>query len=339
AGPAVVVSQFAMFMCRAEEIARWRERKALKTSIRGAFATIRLRTTMRSADTPQVDPLTREQDLRTVNVWVHDAPGVNYTILVLNMSRIRLINLADSSISDEQLTAVLRDLTLPSLEILSISRSGIDPAALGGLFARHPRLQKFTSLAPKPSSPLISSPLAHPTLSRIEATGTENICFTMDALHLSPHLATFVFTHTHDASGSLNKLTPAFRLLSQCSLNAYLELTIFESPASASSNAEPLFDESDDEVTSTAAALYCVRTFVMSCSSADTATQTLPWLMLFPSLLRVTFYLRLTGKQPRDEDPYLIKDSWPDDELKRLKRELDKNLAHVRNVSAQRCTA
>ncbi|KAJ7748078.1 hypothetical protein B0H16DRAFT_1888547 [Mycena metata] len=347
AGPVVVVGQFGMFMCRAEEIAGWRldalqfnpvsERNALTTRIRGTSTTITLRTTMRIADTPPREVFMRAEvlnDLRTVNVWVHDAPGVTYTMLVFNISDIKLLDLADSTIPDEQLTAVLRDLTLPSLRILNISRSSVDPTALGGFLARHPKLQEFTSLAPKPSSPLISSPLAHPQLSRIEATGTDNICLAMDALHFSPLLCTFVFTLTHDAANSLNNLSPAFRLLSQRSLNAHLKLTIFESPDNPSSMDEPLFD---DEAAPIARALHCVYSVVISCSSTDVGIRTLPWLILLPNLLRVKFLLKLTGKNPRHEDPYLIEDSWPDAELKRLKRELDKNLAHVQNLSAQRC--
>ncbi|KAJ7730175.1 hypothetical protein B0H16DRAFT_1585638 [Mycena metata] len=359
-GPVVVVGQFGMFMCRAEDIAGWRldalqfnpvsERNALTTRIRGTSTTIMLQTTMPIAGTPPPSPLTREQvlqDLRTVNVWVHDAPGITfnvwvhdapgitYTMLGFNISDIKLLDLNDSPISDQQLTAVLRDLTLPSLRILNISRSSVDPTALGGFLARHPKLQEFTSLAPKPSSPLISSPLAHPQLSRIEATGTDNICLAMDALHLSPLLYTFVFSYTHDAASSLNNLTPAFRLLSQRSLIAHLELTIFESPNNPSSMDEPLFD---DEAASIARALHCVYSVVISCSSTDMGIRTLPWLILFPNLLRVKFLLKLTGKYPRHEDPYLMEDSWPDAELKRLKRELEKNLAHVQNVSAQRCT-
>ncbi|KAJ7718938.1 hypothetical protein B0H16DRAFT_1608145 [Mycena metata] len=343
AGPVVVVDQFAMAMCRAEEIAQWRlqlnpafERKALTTRIRGALVTIGLRTKPRIAGTPQFDPLMREQtlkDLRTVNIWVHDAPGVNCTMLIFNIPYIRRLDLTDSPVSDEQLTAVLWNLTLPSLEILNISRSGVDPTALRSFLARHPGLQQFTSLAPKPSSPLISSPLAHPQFSRIEATGTENICLAMDALHLSPLLNTFVFIPTRDAASSLNSLIPAFRLLSQRSLDAHLELTIFESPSSPSSLDEPLFD---DEAASIARALHCVCSVVISCSSVDMGIRTLPWLILFPGLLWVEFLLKLTGKYPRHEDPYLVEDSWLDAELKRLKRELDKNLGHVQNVSAHR---
>ncbi|KAJ7734588.1 hypothetical protein B0H16DRAFT_151731 [Mycena metata] len=66
--------------------------------------------------------------------------------------------------------------------------------------------------------------------------------------------------------------------------------------------------------------------------------RTLLWLILLPGLLWVEFLLKLTGKNPHPEDRYLIEDSWPEAELKRLRRKLEKNLAHVQNVSAQRCT-
>ncbi|KAJ7040514.1 hypothetical protein C8F04DRAFT_1310939 [Mycena alexandri] len=344
AGPVVVVGQFAMFMSRAEEIAGWRldalqfsplsERNTLMAKIRGISGgpstTITLRTTVQMSGT-QPEPLTREQvleNLRTVNVWVHDAPGVDYTMLVSNISSITLLDLNDSPIPDEQLAAVLRDLTLPYLETLSISRSGIDPTALGGFLARQPRLQHFTSFTRKPSSPLISSPLAHPTLINMKAVGTENICLAMDALHLSPLLETFMFSYTHDTLSSLSNLTPAFRLLSQRSFNAHLELTIHESspnsnPSSSSSMDEPLFD---DEAASTARTLHCVYSVVISCSSADMGLRILPWLVLFLRLLKVKFYLNVTSRDPRPDDPL------GEVELKRLMGEVKKKLAHVPSV-------
>ncbi|KAJ7018032.1 hypothetical protein C8F04DRAFT_1330281 [Mycena alexandri] len=320
AGPVVVVGQFAMFVCRAEEIAGWRldglqfsplsERNTLMAKIRGIAGgpstTITLRTTVQMSGT-QPEPLTREQvleNLRTVNVWVHNAPGVDYTMLVFNISSITLLDLNDSPIPDEQLAAVLRDLTLPCLETLSISRSGIDPTALGGFLAQQPRLRHFTSFARKPSSPLISSPLSHPTLINMKAVGTENICLAMDALHLSPLLETFMFSYTHNVSSSLSNLTPAFRLLSQRSSNAHLELTVSESSPdsnpSSSSMDEPLFD---DEAASTSRTLHCVYSVVISCSSADMGLRILPWLALFPRLLKVKFYLNVTGRDPRPDDP------------------------------------
>ncbi|KAJ7038969.1 hypothetical protein C8F04DRAFT_1088103 [Mycena alexandri] len=348
AGPVVVVGQFAMFVCCAEEIAGWRldalqfnplsERKALTAKIRGLSGGPSTTITLRMSGT-QPEPLTREQvlkNLRTVNVWVHDAPGVDYTILVFNISSITLLDLNESPIPDEQLAVVLRDLTLPYLEMLSISRSGIDPTALGGFLARQARLRQLTSFAQKPSSPLISSPLAHPTLNRIEATGTENICLAMDALYLSPLLDTFMFSYKHGVSSSLSNLTPAFRLLSQRSSTAHLELTIYESSPDfnpSSSMDEPLFN---DEAAYTARTLHCVYSVVISCSSADMGVRTLPWLVLFPSLLRVRFKLNVTGKDPRLNDPYMIEDPWPEVELKRLMGEVTKILAHVPNVSGRR---
>ncbi|KAJ7018033.1 hypothetical protein C8F04DRAFT_1278390 [Mycena alexandri] len=317
-----------------------------------------LRTTVQMSGM-QPEPLTREQvreSLRTVNVWVHDAPGVDYTMLVFNISSITLLDLNDLPFADEQLAAVLRDLTLPCLETLSISRSGIDPTVLGGFLARQPRLRHFTSFVLHPCNPplgyhsgtvanlsgdsghsgppecpeslekcyqcnvaylngslYILSPLAHPTLINMKAVGTENICLAMDALHLSPLLETFMFSYTHDALSSLSNLTPAFRLLSQRSSNAHLELTIHESSPdsnpSSSSMDEPLFD---NEAASTARTLHCVYSVVISCSSADMGLQILPWLVLFPCLLKVKFYLNVTGRDPRRDNP------WAEVELKRL---------------------
>ncbi|KAJ7018037.1 hypothetical protein C8F04DRAFT_1199605 [Mycena alexandri] len=342
AGPVVMLGQFAMFMSRAEEIAGWRldalqfnplpERNTLVARIRGIWGgpstTITLRTTEQMSGT-KPEPLTREQvleNLRTVNVWVHNAPGVDYTMLVFNISSITLVDLNDSPIADEQLAAVLQDLTLPYLETLSISRSGIDPTALGSFLARQPRLQHFTSFTQNPSSPLISLPLAHPTLVNMKAVGTENICLAMDALHLSPLLETFRFSYTHNVSSSLSNLTPAFRLLSQRSSNAHLELTIHESSPDSnpsSSMDEPLFD---DEAASTTRTLHCVYSVVISCSSADMGLRILPWLVLFPRLLKVKFYLNVTGRDPRPDDPL------GEVELKRLMGEVKKKLAHVPSV-------
>ncbi|KAJ7040535.1 hypothetical protein C8F04DRAFT_1310952 [Mycena alexandri] len=252
----------------------------------GPSTTITLRTTVQMSGT-QPEPLTREQvleNLQMVNVWVHNAPGVDYTMLIFNISSITLLDLNDSPISDAQLAA-------------------------------------------KPSSPLISSPLAHPTLINMKAVGTENICLAMDALHLSPLLETFMFLYTHDTLSSLSNLTPAFRLLSQRSSNAHLELTVSESSPdsnpSSSSMDEPLFD---DEAASTARTLHCIYSVVISCSSADMGLRILPWLVLFPRLLKVKFYLNVTGRGPRPDDP------WGEVELKRLMGEVKKKLAHVPSV-------
>ncbi|KAJ7161217.1 hypothetical protein C8R46DRAFT_360897 [Mycena filopes] len=339
ASPVLVMGPFAMFTCRPEDIGGWRmdwlqfearaEWTSLATKFLGRVPQLSLQTVVGDSGGER-GSLTRAQvlkDIRNVDVKVQRAPGIAHTLLVFNGWSITLLDLDDPLVPAPQLNAALEGLTFPFLATLMISRAGIDPAVLGAFLARQTKLRELRFLTEKPSGPLISPPLAHPTLSRIEARGAESICPALDALHLSPLLDTFAFTLT----SSLSSLTPAFRRIAQRSVDAHLELTI-----SFDSSYEDVAPEGD--VASTARTLRCISSVAITCVSVAMGLMTLPWLALFPALARVRFSLGVDAKAaPRADDPYLVEEySWPEAELERLMWEVKRVLAHVPNISGRR---
>ncbi|KAJ7733334.1 hypothetical protein B0H16DRAFT_1579832, partial [Mycena metata] len=263
----------------------------------------------------------------TVNISLQDdEPEVGpYTILIFNMPFLTQLALNTRVISAAQLNALLRHLTLPALETLRLKTPGIDPMVLGKFLLRHTKLQDlqldFWAATRFELSSLVSPAIAHPTLTEIEVFGAvraENICFTIECLYLSPLLATFNFSVLHfDLTG----LNPAFSLIAQRALDAHLSLTIDDDAY------EFIPGTLAEETVSIAQNLYCLRSVSINCYSTHIALRVLPWLALFPTLLKVRFG-RLIGWQGAQRQDVLQSEG----EWQKFMTEANNVLAHVPDV-------
>ncbi|KAJ7733353.1 hypothetical protein B0H16DRAFT_1579937 [Mycena metata] len=261
----------------------------------------------------------------TVNISLQDdEPEVGpYTILIFDVPFLTQLVLSTLVISAAQLAALLRHLTLPALKTLRLTTPEIDPMVLGKFLLRHTKLKElqldfWAATRLELSSPLVSPEIAHPTLTRIKVFGVENICFTIECLYLSPLLATFNFSVLHS---DLTGLNPAFSLIAQRALDAHLSLTIDDD------GLEAIPGTLAEETVSIAQNLHCLRSVSINCYSTHIALRVLPWLALFPTLLKVRFgrLIRRQGAQRQDV-------SQSEGEWQKFMTEANNVLAHVPDV-------
>ncbi|KAJ7043166.1 hypothetical protein C8F04DRAFT_1073863 [Mycena alexandri] len=341
-GPVIVVGTDAssmvrtLFLCRAKDIAGWRlDLFQFNRAVVPNHLAARLLRFFRSGTGPEIPPQTKVRlpseptskqftlaEMHTVNTSVRDdEPEVGpYTMLIFNIPFLKLLDLNTRYISAPQLTALLGHLTLPALESLSLSTPDINPVVFGKFLLRHTKLQTF-HLCVESSSPLVSPGIAHPTLARIEASGVESICLTIESLHLSPLLAYFAFSvPALDLAG----LNPAFSLITQGGLEAHLSLMIESSPDDA---VEGIMGILSEETVSIAQTLHCFRSVKIVCRSTHTGLRVVQWLALFPTLLTVRFTLFI-GPRPRSQHNDLQRER----ELQKFMTEVKNILTHVPEV-------
>ncbi|KAJ7703903.1 hypothetical protein B0H17DRAFT_1040130 [Mycena rosella] len=245
------------------------------------------RTTTR--DTSTVQYLTNIDTVEVISV--RDDPGTFRfcTLLIFNISLITELSLPGRShIPVQHLSATLHHLAFPALRQLTVETDGIEPTVLRGFLLRHTQLKIFRRSSPSLHPEieptylhLIHPPIAHPSLTHIQAKGAENINRIMECLHSSPLLGSFYF----ESKTGVIELNSAFRLLSHRSMDGELELWLSSTDGERDS---PFMDEETVEI---ARALHCISSVKIKCWSGRMALKTLPWLAVFPALRCVSFHL------------------------------------------------
>ncbi|KAJ7733340.1 hypothetical protein B0H16DRAFT_1579858, partial [Mycena metata] len=293
-GPVIVLDPISpglisgFLVCRAKDIAEWRlDLSQYNRAVVPKHLAARLLRPFRGSS--GIPAQTNAQrclltEMHTVNISLQtDEPEVgSYTMLIFNMPFVTQLTLTP------QLNALLGHLTLPALQTLSLNTPGIDAAVVPGI--------------------------AHPTLTKIDVFGVQNICFTIKCLHLSPLLATFRFSvMDFDLTG----LNPAFSLIAQHALDVHLQLTVHDNSLEAPGVLA-------EETASIAQNLRCLRSVVIICYSTHIALRILPWLALFPTLLKVRFALLIRGRGSQRKETLQLQG-----ELQKFMTEAKNVLAHV----------
>ncbi|KAJ7493614.1 hypothetical protein FB451DRAFT_1214917 [Mycena latifolia] len=317
-GPVVVIadgswqSYATLFTCRAKDIADWRLDLFQFNPGRGLLGvlqrirrkdrppTVRRPVRLHTGKTSKEQPLTKIHAVSIMTVRNDPGPFRCYTLVVFNTSSITSLSLhTRPHIPAEQWTAMLPHLTFPALWELALKTDGIEPIILREFLLRHTALkaflyphslQKGESMHPY----LLSSPIAHPGLTHIDASGVDNINRAMESLHPSPLLVDLRWS-----ADDLVGMEPALRLLSQRSKEAKLSLLIYTQRSAD----PPLMDAEAVEIART---LHCIPTINITCWSTRMALKTLPWLAAFPALRLVTFQLHLSEGRPKPGAPHQV---------------------------------
>ncbi|KAJ7437264.1 hypothetical protein B0H11DRAFT_632423 [Mycena galericulata] len=328
-GLVVVVSGNKLFTCRARDIASWRldafqfsggaRPRALVTRARRALRNrppFLPRTTVRlhNGRTSREMALTEMHNAHVSTIH-NPTNSCTYTLMIFNAHTITILYLYNLPITGPELTSVLATLTLGALTTLVVAHGVVNRRDLGEFILRHPNLNELCYgpswiwKTDKTEDVHLAStvPIAHPGLKKIEANGAENINRVVEWLYLSPQLNFFRFSYrpTGSDDSSLVALNPAFRLLSQRSTDAHLDLWIFSNTRKGAGT--EVFDQSfmDAEAAAIARTLQCIRDVEITCWSVQMGRRTLPWLALFPRLRSVAFELHIRGWSPRrkEDDP------------------------------------
>ncbi|KAJ7703898.1 hypothetical protein B0H17DRAFT_1040112 [Mycena rosella] len=313
-GPVVVIAggllrgpHATFFTCCANDIAGWRLDvfqfnpgtgllvwiRKIRRALPGGPSGFPGRTTVRlhTGKTTKEPPLTEIHMVEVLSVRDDPGPFRSYTIIIFNNSFITKLSLHERAhIPVEQLTVMLPHLTFHALLELSLETDGIEPTILGAFLLRHAQLQLLCRPGSsrrqhqEPRYPhLISPPIAHPSLTKVNANGAENINRVMDGLHSSPLLRDFSFWSETGLVG----MNPAFHLLSRRSTDAELSLWL----CNKVSEDPPFMD--GEETVEIARVLHCISSVTIRCWSPRMAVKTLPWLAVLPALRSVSFQLYL----------------------------------------------
>ncbi|KAJ7282281.1 hypothetical protein C8J57DRAFT_1499266 [Mycena rebaudengoi] len=279
-GPVIVLSPISLFTCRPRDVSAWRLHRhqfnrgltpvELFRRIRSLVRTPYWhRSTVRLFDgTPLRLPAL--QRMKTVAVISTDVGlplrGTVGTVVVFDLWCITHLDLYDDSqplhlqINCVDLGAFL--LRQPLLSVLNCSSYG--------------RLYEGTT-------PLISPPITHPTLTTISTNGQGKVLYTLlNALDQSPNLFTLSFNFFARSPPQISEWNVALRRISLRTRETRLKLYL------SSAVLEQVFEEEELQI---AGSLQCVSTVKVTCWSLRSGTSMIPWLVRLPALRRVKIKL------------------------------------------------